>query len=126
MESNERNYIEYKELCNDYVDIFSNLTSTNAISSEFNTIAKSYTGIQQNIILAMMLEYAIIGGRVDIIEHVLDLGANPNFICKQNYIHELLNDTGIDKKTIIQMEYAINRRGYNINLTIYNGDIFNT
>lgn len=111
---------------NNYVSNFSQLTEENGISTKFDKIAKLYTGKQQHLVLAMMLEYAIVSGRVDIIEYLLDLGANPYLISEHNYIHELLSDNDIDNKIIIQMESVINMRGYKINLTIDNDDIFST
>lgn len=64
----------------------------------------------------MMLDYAIISGRSDILEHLLKLGANPHNIDPNNNIHELINDNEINKKIVRQMEKIFTKYGFNVDL----------
>lgn len=69
---------------NEYVSRFIDLTSIpDVISPEFEKTANKYRKRRPRI-LAMMLEYAIISGRPDIIQHLLDLGASPYNIIEDN------------------------------------------
>lgn len=102
---------------NEYVQKFINLTSDNkTISPEFEIIANKYNKKRPNV-LAMMLDYAITAGGPDIIDHLLDLGADPHKIPLDNNIHELVSDNDIDKKTIRKMVKVFAKHGFIVNLT---------
>ncbi len=101
---------------NYYVDLFINLTDSceTDISVEFEEIANKYKK-RRPLILGMMLEYAIISGRPDIVKHLLDLGADPNNVC-ENTLHELISDNDISKKKIKLMTEIFFQYGYKVDL----------
>ena len=107
---------------NKYVDQFVNWTSESGISPNFAITANKYHR-RKPLILAMMLEYAIVAGRPDIISHLLDIGANPHHIDPDNNIHELLSDGDIDSKTIKKMENVFAKWKFRVNLHDDSADI---
>lgn len=90
------------EKWNKYVKKLIDLTcDAKEISPEFERIANKYNK-RRPYILAMMLYFALIGGQPDIIDHLLNLGADPQLIdLNPDFdVNQLINDGEIEKKVV--------------------------
>lgn len=124
--STEDNEFEKKlnfstEKWNKYVGKFIYLTHDikKGISSEFEEISNKYkTSERGPYILSMMLYFSLTAGRPDIVDHLLNLGADPHLVdLNPDFdVNQLINDNDIDKKTVKKMEKIMKNHGYNVNL----------
>ena len=110
------------EKWNSYVIKFIELTHSYSnknkeISPEFQEISNKYHK-RRPYILAMMLYFALTGGRPDIVDHLLFLGANPHLIdLNPDFdVNQLINDNDIDKKVSKKMEKIMKKYNYEVDL----------
>lgn len=106
------------EKWNKYVHKFVDLTvDAKEISPEFEQIANKYNK-RRPYILAMMLYFALTGGQPDIIDHLLNLGADPHLIdLDPDFdVNQLISDGDIEKKVVKKMEKVMKKHGYDVNL----------
>ena len=100
---------------------FIDLISKKDISAEsFENIANEYH-TKRTEILGMMLRHAITTGRPDILNCLLKIGANPQYIPKNNIpkcrtINDLINNGTMSKETVDQMEQIFFKYGFKADL----------
>jgi hypothetical protein len=106
------------EKFNEYVIKFADLNEIDEISNEYKNILLEYKDNEQlhANLLAMMLNFAIVFGRSDTVDFLLDLGADPNNFDSNNYIHELLVENEINENIIKHMENSFESHGFKVNL----------